>query len=346
MLGALIAGRVCVGTAGVNASKSALTIAMKYAMKRRQFAPKDGEQEMLIMDYPTHQRRLIPLLAKTFAYHFSLADLADDFINCDSEDARRQIETDAAGLKAMATWHCTETIQECREACGGKGYLSENRFADLKADTDIFTTFEGDNTVLMQLVAKGILTEFKHSFHEEGFRAVMRYLGKRIGNRISENNPYSSRNTSLDHLLDLDFYREALRYRRDKILITLSTRMQDYLKKRMTPYEAFLRCQVHMVSLAKAYVEYKTLKSFYKAIERNTNPAEKKVLQKVHSLFALTVIESDKGWFLENDYMEGSKTKAIRRVINKLCRELRPELNGLLDSFGIPEELLGAKIIL
>ncbi len=346
MLGALIAGRVCVGTAGVNASKSALTIAMKYAMKRRQFAPKDGEQEMLIMDYPTHQRRLIPLLAKTYAYHFSLADLADDFIKCDSEEERRQIETDAAGLKAMATWHCTETVQECREACGGKGYLSENRFADLKADTDIFTTFEGDNTVLMQLVAKGILTEFKHSFHEEGFRAVMRYLVKRIGNRISENNPYSSRNTSLDHLLDLDFYREALRYRRDKLLITLSTRMQDYLKKRLTPHEAFLRCQVHMVALAKAYVEYKTLKSFYKAIERNTNPSEKKILQKIHSLYALTVIESDKGWFLENDYMEGSKTKAIRRVINKLCRELRPELNGLLDAFGIPEELLGAKIIL
>jgi acyl-CoA oxidase len=31
-------------------------------------------------------------------------------------------------LKALGTWHATRTIQECREACGGAGYLSENRF--------------------------------------------------------------------------------------------------------------------------------------------------------------------------------------------------------------------------
>jgi hypothetical protein len=40
------------------------------------------------------------------------------------------------------------------EAIGGKGYLSENRIDALKNDTEIYTTFEGDNTVLMQLVAK------------------------------------------------------------------------------------------------------------------------------------------------------------------------------------------------
>ena len=59
----------------------------------------------------------------------------------------------------MATWHATATIQACREACGGAGYLAENRLTTLKADTDVFTTFEGDNTVLLQLVAKGLLTE-------------------------------------------------------------------------------------------------------------------------------------------------------------------------------------------
>ena len=30
--------------------------------------------------------------------------------------------------------YTTDCIQECREATGGKGYLAENRFADLKAD--------------------------------------------------------------------------------------------------------------------------------------------------------------------------------------------------------------------
>ncbi len=61
------------------------------------------------------------------------------------EKARRELESRAAGTKALGTWHATRTIQECREACGGAGYLSVNRFAALKADTDVFTTFEGDN---------------------------------------------------------------------------------------------------------------------------------------------------------------------------------------------------------
>src|SRR3712207_8557762 len=50
------------------------------------------------------------------------------------------------------------------EACGGAGYLQENRLPHLKADTDVFTTFEGDNTVLLQLVAKGLLTGYRDAF--------------------------------------------------------------------------------------------------------------------------------------------------------------------------------------
>ena len=111
----------------------------------------------------------------------------------------------------MATWHATDTIQECREACGGKGYLSENRFGALKGDSDIFTTFEGDNTVLLQLVAKGLLTEFKQSFHDEGFRAVMKYLGSRFSQKVAEFNPFYSRMMDTDHLLDRKFLYEKQR---------------------------------------------------------------------------------------------------------------------------------------
>jgi len=344
MLGALVVGRICVGQAGVNASKSALAIAIKYADKRRQFAAKDGELETLLMDYPTHQRRLMPRLAKTYGYYFAIAKLGDDYTHAD-ENQMRKIETKAAGLKSMATWHATDTIQECREACGGKGYLWENRFGALKGDSDIFTTFEGDNTVLLQLVAKGLLTEFKQSFHDEGFTAVIRYLGSRISNTMVSYNPIYTRNTSTDHLLDRDFHLHAFRYREKKLLISLSQRMQDYLKKRISPYDAFLKCQNHMIELAKAYIERLVLRNFVEKIESQEDSAEKKVLSKVCDLYALSVIEEHKGWFLEADYMEGSKTKAIRRMVTKLCSELRSDAVSLVDAFGIPEELLGAEII-
>ena len=55
-------------------------------------------------------------------------------------------------MKAYATWANMDALQEARECCGGQGFMAVNRFADLKADSDIFCTFEGDNTVLLQLV--------------------------------------------------------------------------------------------------------------------------------------------------------------------------------------------------
>ena len=271
--------------------------------------------------------------------------LMDDYLNA-SEDEVRKIETQAAGLKSVATWHATKTIQECREACGGKGYLRENRFADIKADADIFTTFEGDNTVLMQLVAKGLLTEFKQSFHDDGYKAVINYLFSRMKNTVDENRPFSKRNTDTSHLLSEEFHKHAFRYRYKKNLIGLSRRMQKYIKRRTDPFQAFLRTQEHLVELGHAYVEHYTLRAFYKKIEEQQDLEVKNVLTKICQLYALSTISEQRGWFLENDYIEGGKTKAIRRMVTKLCQELKPNAMGLVDAFGIPDALLKAPIAL
>ena len=347
MLGALVTGRVSVGLAGISASKSALTIAIKYGLKRRQFAPKDGMPETILMDYPSHQDRLLPRLAKTYAYHFGLQKLANDFTNTDqgTEDFR-EIEARAAGLKAMATWHTTDTIQECREACGGKGYLSENRLSDLKADTDIFTTFEGDNTVLLQLLAKSILSNFKNTFNDQGFRTIVRYLYEKASVKSAENRPFYARNASVEHLSSNEFFKDAFDYRVQQMTFSVASRMQKFIKQRLGSHEAYLKCQLHLLDLAKASVEQEILIAFIEAVEETQNPELKALLTEVLQLFALTTIEENKGFFLENDYMTGTKTKAVRRLKAKTCQALKEKAEILVDAFGIPEELLGAQIVL
>src|SRR4051812_27701269 len=170
MLGTLIQGRISVCGASISASKVALTIAVRRALERRQFGP-PGRPEALLLDYRTHQRKLFPALATTYALAFAqqrlVTQLHEVFTADDPDDRhKRELETLAAGVKAVATWHATDTIQTCREACGGAGYLKTNRFATLKADTDVFTTFEGDNTILLQLAAKNLLTDYKDAFGE------------------------------------------------------------------------------------------------------------------------------------------------------------------------------------
>src|SRR5262249_1541946 len=67
MLGTLVGGRLCVGSAAVSVAKSALAIAIRYATTRRQFGPAQGYEVPLLV-YPTHQRRLLPALATTYVF--------------------------------------------------------------------------------------------------------------------------------------------------------------------------------------------------------------------------------------------------------------------------------------
>jgi acyl-CoA oxidase len=338
MLGTLVGGRICVGLGALSAGKTALVIAIRYSLRRRQFEVSEGLPESLIIDYPTHQHRLIPQLIKTYVLHNALSELASEFAEGPDEKAIRKIETKAAGLKALATWHSSATIQNCREACGGKGYLSENGLGRLKADSDIFTTFEGDNTVLMQLVAKGLLTEFNQSFHDEGFTAVLRYIGGKIQFRLSEYNPLFTRNTSVEHLSSDDFQSDALKYREKKTIVSLADRMRSYLDKRMTPHEAFLKCQIHMIDAGRAYIERTAYRMMDRRYQDLADSPEKNILMRIKQAYALTIIMENRDWYLENDYMEGSKTKSLRRVYNKVIGSFRSELPVLIDALGVNEK--------
>ncbi len=344
MLGTLVGGRVCVPRGGLSAAKSGLAIAIRYALKRRQFGPSFTEPETLLLDYPSHQRRLMPLLAKTYAVHFGLQYLTERYLAHQKEDIR-EIETLAAGMKAYATWFTTAALQACREACGGKGYLSENRFAALKGDTEIFTTFEGDNTVLMLLVAKGVLTKFRNEFNEEGVTGILRFVGERVTTTLAEMNPIAVRRTSREHLLDSNMHLQAFLYRENRLKVSVSQRMRGLIKQGMSAYDAALNCQTHMLALAEAFVENTILQEFIHVINRQEDIPLKNVLKHLCDLYALHTIEQHKGWFLEQGYMESIKTKAIRRLIDELCAVVRTDALALVHSFDIPNALLGAKIV-
>ena len=343
MLGTLVGGRVCVPRAGLSAAKKGLTIAVKHNLRRRQFAPAPGQAETLLLDYPNQQRRLMPHLAKAYALDFALTWLSGEFVAAEPTEMRR-IETLAAGLKSYATWFTTEVLQECREATGGKGYLAENRLADLKADTDIFTTFEGDNNVLMQLVAKGILSEFNSEFGEEGMIGVMRFLAGRTLSNLRASNPFAVRNTEPKHLRSRTFQREALAFRTSNLTYSVASRLRRKIKGGMKSYEAFLLVQTQLVALANAYIEEIVLLQFQARIKATKDPELRRILKRLSALYALHAIEKDKGWYFEYGYLTAAKSKAIRREVDRLCAEVRDDASGLVAAFGIPDALLAATI--
>lgn len=362
MLGTLVRGRVTVGGAASAATRAALTIAIRYGDSRRQFGVPGDDREVVLNDYLAHQRKLIPALATSYAYAFAQEELVGTLADVQSgggpvdEHRQRELESRAAGLKAMQTWHATHTIQMCREACGGAGYLSENRLPSLKADTDVFTTFEGDNTVLLQLVAKGLLTGYRDAFGSLDGWGRATFVAEQVREMVLER---TAARTLIQRLVS------AVPGREDEVAVTDRgwhlTMFEDREKhvlegairrlrsgaasKKDRPFDIFNDVQDHVLKTATAHIDRITLEAFVAGIERATDPAAKSLLNRVCDLYALTTIEADKGWFLEHGRLTPTRSKALTAVINDLLKELRPHLSTLVDAFAIPDEWLNAAIL-
>ena len=343
MLGTLVGGRICVARAGLGGAKKALAIAIKHALQRRQFNDSIKIQEDLLMDYPSHQLRLIPAVATSYVYDVTLTHMMRQYSDKNILD-KRKIETQVAGLKSIITWYANSTIQECREACGGKGYLIENQIADLKGDVDIFTTFEGDNHVLLQLAAKGVLSEFKSELNSAGFASVLKLVGSRLTDTLSTINPLYTNNVDKEHLYSEKFHKHAFDYRTRRLTYTIAMRIRGYIKKGVPSYQAFLKVQTHLLALGKAYsveLAYDTFTNFVATIEDEKYRA---LFQKLGTLYALNEIRNDASWYLEQGYISGTKSKALRQRVERISTELRPHINTLIDGYGIPTHCMNAPI--
>jgi len=365
MLGTLVQGRVCVGGAGINASKVALAVAIKYANLRRQFGAPDGGREELLLDYGMHQRRLLPRLARTYALHFAQEVLAGELHEVFSggdgieERRRRALESRAAGTKALGTWHATDTIQECREACGGAGYLSENRFDALRSDTDVFTTFEGDNHILLQLVAKGLLTDYSAGFNDLDQLGMVRFVAElavetvvertavhKLLERIKDVLPGGDDGWDQEAgLLDSEYHLAMFRWREEHQLAGVARRLKRGMDAGMDPTEVFSRCQDHVISAAWAHVERLVLEANVAKVAAMPEDDNKVAVHLLCDLFALSTIEADRGWWMEHGRLSSQRSKTISREIADLQRKLRPIAEDLVDGFGVPAEMLHAAIL-
>lgn len=362
MIGTLIRGRVSVGGSAGAAARVALDIATRYALQRRQFsAPgEDGtEHEVLIMDYLAHQRRLLPLIARSYALQFAQNELVGrchDLQTADDPDPeeQRELEARAAGLKAANTWHASRAIQEAREACGGAGYMAENRLIALRADTDVFTTFEGDNHVLTQLVAKQLLTAYADDIAGMSPVGWVRFAAETVGERVLKRTAAEAIiQTFVDARQDSEeegslFNRGTQVHMfedREEYLLTSVARRLRAKSSEMSDFDAFNAVQDHVLHAAAAHIDRVVLEAFVAGIESCPDAEARELLELVCDLYALSVIEDDKAWYIEHRYLSTDRAKAVTRGINDRCRKLRPHAQTLVDGFGIPEQLRYAEML-
>ena len=360
MVGTLVRGRVTVGGSAGAAARVALSIATRYALQRRQFNAPQAEDEVLLMDYLVHQRRLFPLIARSYALQFAQNELVAKMHEIQSSaDAdpqeQRELEGRAAGLKVANTWHATRAIQEAREACGGAGYMAENRLTALKADTDVFTTFEGDNHVLTQLVAKELLTSYADEVRGMSPVEWMRFAATTVSDVVKKRTAAQQiiqtiLDTRQDNEEDGSLFNRGTQLtmfedREQYLLSTAARRLQGAQKREENPFDAFNFVQDHVLHAAQAHIDRVVLEAFVAGIDECEDDEARELLSDVCDLYALSVIEEDKAWFMEHRQLSVERSKAVQRGINERCRSLRPHAQTLIEGLGVPEALLGSAML-
>jgi acyl-CoA oxidase len=360
MLGTLVQGRVSLDGAAAAVSAMALKIAITYGNQRRQFTAGSDTEEEVILDYQRHQRRLIPRLATAYAMNFAHDEFLVKFDavfsgKADTDADREDLETLAASLKPLSTWAALDILQEAREACGGAGFITENRLTGLRADLDIYVTFEGDNNVLLQLVAKRLLGDYAKQFKGADSAALARYVvaqgaakayhgaGLRIlGQRMRD---FGSTARSISELRDAETQRLLLTDRVESMVAELAARLRPASKLSKKAAAALFNSQQNeLIEAARAHGELLQWEAFTRGVENSTDERTRQVLVWLRDIFGLGLLEKHLAWYLINGRLSPQRAQAVTAYLDRLIARVRPHAQDLVDAFGYAPEHLRATI--
>ena len=364
MLGTLIRGRMGVAGAAGAATEASLDIAVRYANRRRQFEGATGAEKHLI-DHRQHRRRLLIPLARSYALHLLHNQILERYQEMnDSQEAgswsvttpteeqkyaSREMESLAGAIKAAQTQHAIRTIQECREACGGAGYMSENRLTTYRADSDVFATFEGDNTVLIQMVGKNLLTAYGRAMNDMSPWDTVRYAATTATEVVRRRTGFTTRlqglvdlvNPNEASLFDAVYQAKLIDDRAQSVLLSLVRRIQPARKADKVQAAAIVdQCQDHLIAAGWARVDTLLVQAMIEAEDRlEVGSLARQVFEQLRHLFVLSTLVEHAGWYQEHNLLPAGRMKAARAAINDLVDSLAPWSVVLVDAFGLPSEV-------
>lgn len=367
MLGALVRGRVTVGAAAGAAARTALGIGVNYANIRRQFAADDSLPEKRLIEHRQHRLRLVPRIARAYALQLATNNLISRVHDLDQlgldptnmtkeqQSDQREVEAHAAALKAANTAHATDTIQEMREACGGAGYMAENLLTTLKADSDVFTTFEGDNMVMLQLAAKELMTGFAREvgslrpmemvrFGLDNFSTLLRR--RTAADALIQNLVDTFSDSDETSLFDPSFQVKLIEERENRLMVSLARRLRPAKKMGIEEAaEVVDNAQDHLISVAWAHIDRILFEALLEAESEVESEDARRVFEQVRHVFFLDMIKTNAAWYLEQNLLTGTRTKAARAALNDLVDSLGPWSKPLVDAFGIPDNILNVTLM-
>ena len=350
---ALIATRVELFGQCSDVLKLAATIAVRYGCVRRQGwrgGKRGVDEEVRLMDYETHQRRLLPIIAHAIAIQLTakrvqstvdamLVSLTSSTSSSPASSsvlsALESVHATTAGMKSFATSYVNDAIEVCRQSLGGQGYSVYALLPGVRADWAVMCTWEGDNIVLALQCAKHMLRRWDGRAES---------TGKLSGDTTTDPFSYltaevrrSSAVVTAETLHQPTAVVELFRQRVQHMLRALtasSTSSQALLSERAT----------ECIQLAKAHCDYYMLDCFASTLAASSTPASvKPILATLFTTLASSLMLGSLSDFLLASLLPVSPSPVtlLSGVLSAGLAVLRPNAVALVDAFALPDMVLG-----
>lgn len=340
-----------------------VTIATRYCAVRRQFqdrdAPEGEKSENQVLNYTMVQYRILPLLAASYALFFTGRAMVELYKSNQEQMSQKQSGSDtkrapgpeelnpgsdlladlhaiSCSLKAFASTTAAEGLEVTRRACGGHGYSAFSGIGSWYADYLPTVTWEGDNYMLTQQVARYLL---------KSARAVL--SGKAPDNSISRIFQNFIRRQDIGAAFDvLDDDQDLV----DAFAWRVSFLTFEALKHRDVEKQSWNSLLIDFWRLSTAYAQYQVVKNFHDALQdENTmsslGPDTHSVLHKLFQLFALHHLTSHASEFFTSAATTVRQIQLARtkRTLS-LLEDIRPHAVRLVDAWKFPDWQLDSSL--
>lgn len=342
--GALLTGRVMMAVDSSNIGKKAITIAGRYAAVRRQFkSDPNSEYETQLLDYPIHQRRLMPLLAQAIAFQYcgqQLSNMLEDTTRAldalepgdprlmDVIELLKSTHASSSGLKAFCTWGTLSAIEVCRQSLGGHGYSSYTGLAPLYNDFAVHCTWEGDNTILALQLGRALMSAYGESRNGKKQGEALAYLNDidaTLRARCSSNEELNSLAGIEAGWLTASAHFVKVAYDEFQRLMRAGDSREAAAEK--CSQLRFVAASVHTTGFI--------FRQFRAAVEAmpEKNDGVKKTLATVALLYGLWQMEEKAGFLLRSGWLKPEQCDFLTVRVTELCAEVRSFAIPLIDSF-------------